>query len=324
MYNLIEKYFKGEMSAEEKRRLFEKTDTDSEWRNEFAAVQNLRGLVAWARSGRTAGEAGKRRQPLYLRRSFYMHFTGYAAAVLLTLTVSRHAGYSAFPHGQEPLHAVGKEMPWQEFSTPPGQTAFIRLQDSTAIWLNAGTTLRYPAGFPDGERVVELDGEAFFDVAGNSEQPFIVKTGNYRVRVTGTSFNISASRKRNEFVTHLTEGSVRICDGTTDAPAMELKPNEKAELSGGVLVKQPFANMDFLLWKDGIYAFDDVPFADMIEKLELYYDVSIIVQRKDLEAFKFSGKFRRRDGVEKALATLQKIQSFSFSGNEERSVITIR
>jgi ferric-dicitrate binding protein FerR (iron transport regulator) len=323
MYNLIEKYFKGELSAKEKKRLFEKTDADSEWKNEFAAMQNLHGLIAWARSGRTTGKAEKLRQPFYLRRSFYKHFAGYAAAVMLTFTVSRRMGDYIFPNGQGHTPAIEKEISCQEFSTPPGQTAFIRLQDSTAIWLNAGTALRYPAAFSDGERVVELDGEAFFDVAENKEQPFIVKTENYNVKVTGTSFNISA-RERNKFAAHLTEGSIRIYDSKKETPAIELKPNEKAELVGDVLVKQSFDNLDFLLWKDGIYAFDDIPFADIIEELELYYDVSIIVRRKDLEEFKFSGKFRRRDGVEKALAALQKIQPFTFTGDEERNVITIR
>ena len=96
------------------------------------------------------------------------------------------------------------------------------------------------------------------------------------------------------------------------------------ELKDGMLVKKQISNSDFLLWKDGIYAFDDLPFGEIIRRLELYYDITIDVRSNKLENYKFSGKFRQRDGVESALRTMQKIYYFSYHKDEELNKITIR
>lgn len=79
-----------------------------------------------------------------------------------------------------------------------------------------------------------------------------------------------------------------------------------------------------MLWKEGVYAFDDASFSDIIKKLELYYDVTIVQKNKQLDRYRFSGKFRQRDGVESVLQILQKVYSFSFVKDEDRNCITIR
>lgn len=320
MYKLIEQYFAGKLSAEEKQSLFAKINSDDKWKKEFIAKQNLHGLTAWVSDTKIL-QAKKRKRKKHIIETSLKHFTGYAASALIILTISWFVKVYTQTHDENTKSHNANEILYQEFSTPPGQRAFIRLQDNTTVWLNAQTRLRYPVNFSEKERRVELDGEAFFDVFENKETPFIISTKNFNIKVTGTSLNVYAYKKLNEFVTSLTEGSVEIYENKKKTPLIHLKPNERAELINGKLTKTGFSNMDFLLWKDGIYAFDDVSFAEVLRKLELYYGVSVIVKNNSINHYRFSGKLRQNDGLEKVLQALQKIQKFSFTKDNENNII---
>jgi len=322
MHKLIEHYFEKKLSPEEKKYLFQKIETDEEWKKEFITIQNLRGLIVWAsQTGSHHKVSAENKQSTGRHATF--HFIGYAAAILIAFTCSWFIKDQLYPPNEDkPL--LSEKVIYQEVSTPAGQRAFVRLPDSTTIWLNARTKLRYPVSFTEEERRIELEGEAFFDVKKDINHPFVVSTENYDVRVTGTSFNVYAYKGRNEFSTSLTEGSVHIVDRQNESHSIQLNPNERVEFINGRLAKTDFYNMDFLLWKDGIYAFDDLSFSDIIKKLELYYDVSIVVNNNNIKNFKFSGKFRQRDGVERVLQTLQKIHPFSFVKDDELNIITIK
>ena len=89
-------------------------------------------------------------------------------------------------------------------------------------------------------------------------------------------------------------------------------------------MKSQYTNSDFLLWKEGIYAFDDVPFNEIVKKLELYYDIQIEQNNNHLANFRFSGKFRQRDGVVSVLKTMQRVERFSFIKDDDLNKITIR
>lgn len=197
------------------------------------------------------------------------------------------------------------------------------MHDGTVVWLNARSRLHYPNRFSGAERKVELDGEAFFEDFRNEEAPFVVSTEKLDIKVLGTKFNVFAYKGKNEFTTALIEGSVKLYQSDNESVAMYMSPNDYAELKDGRLVKSKISSTDFLLWKEGIYAFDDIPFGEIIKKLELYYDITIEIRNKKLNNYKFSGKFRQRDGVESALRTMQKIYYFSYHKDEELNKITI-
>lgn len=326
MHDLIVRYFNGEITAEEKHTLFSLMDTDADLRTEFIAAQNLRALTAWLplsedevfSTGRLLSFKQDR-----LKKTFtipYKHIIGYAAAICIAI-VSTWGIISTKSNV-----AVEKEqlVTYEEFSTPAGQRAMVKLHDGTTVWLNARSTLRYPSQFAKGERKVELNGEAFFEVSRNEEVPFVVSTEKLDIKVLGTKFNVFAYKGRNEFTTSLLEGSVKVYDNRNESEAVLMNPNECLDLVGNKLVRRPFSNMDFLLWKDGIYSFDDVTFDEIVKKLELYYDVTILVKNPKLDIYKFSGKFRQRDGVESVLRTLQKVRNFSFVKDDDRNQITIR
>jgi ferric-dicitrate binding protein FerR (iron transport regulator) len=328
MQDLITKYFEGQISPEEKRELFSRVHDDEECRNEFITIQNIRGLTSWMPSDTDGAEAiehlllfkqSRRRKRM---KSLYRQWMGYAAAVVISVCSTWAAFHFSMRDRDEAENVA--EVYYEEFTAPAGQRALLKLQDGTTVWLNGRTTLRYPSRFSKNERRVELDGEAFFDVKENRKSPFIVNMEALSVKVTGTKFNVFAYRGNDEYSVSLTEGAVRVFDPKDEKTGMNLNPSERAIMKGGHLRKETFGDMNFLLWKDGIYAFDNVPFGEMAKKLELYYDVTITVNNKNLENYRFNGKFRQRDGIESVLKTLMKIRKFTYTKNEERNIITIR
>ncbi len=330
MHDAIFNYFKDQLSQEEKVVLFNLIKTDATWRAEFIAMQNIYGLTSWLPADTDKAEgtghlhAFKQQRLPHNPRKLRKQLFGYAAAILLTIACTSAAFY-AFAQ-PEWLRAYNREEPeirYGECTAPVGQRAQVTLHDGTTVWLNSHSTLRYPNTFTPDERRVELDGEAYFEVKSNDRQPFIVSTEKIDIKVTGTRFNVFAYHGQPEFNTSLLEGSVALFTRDQSTPLMELAMHERAVMDGNQLIKQPFQQTDFLLWIDGIYAFDDLPFEMIRQKLELYYDISIVVENPELNTYKFSGKFRQRDGIESVLHTLRKIKAFRYIKDDEKNVITI-
>ena len=324
MHILITKYFEGEITAAERKLLFSMIQTDEKLRKDFSSVQNLYALSSCLPNENDEFEAvdklaafkhthcRKKRYPIHILK----HAAGYAAAICITILSTWMV-----MNDREPAEEM---VTYEEFTTPSGQRAMVKLHDGTTVWLNARSTLRYPNHFAREERKVELDGEAFFDVEHNEHKPFVVSTEKLDIKVLGTKFNVFAYKGREEFNTALLEGSVKVYERMNEEKALFMNPNECVELKDNKLVKRPMGNTDFLLWKEGIYAFDDVPFEDIIKKFELYYDIVITVNNSKLMKYKFSGKFRQRDGVESALRTLRKVYYFTYIKDEENNNIVIR
>ncbi|MDR2389749.1 MAG: FecR domain-containing protein [Tannerellaceae bacterium] len=326
MHYLISKYFKHKITQQEKDELFSLMDKDNELKREFISLQNLYGLYSLLPSENDEITALRKLQLFKRMRRrknrlfLFKQAGGYVAAVCLTaFTTVLLIRYT-------PL--MGKDarppLAYEELTTPAGQRVMVKLHDGTKVWLNARSTLRYPALFVGDERMVELDGEAYFEVAHRENQPFVVTSGKLNVKALGTRFNVLAYKERNTFNTSLINGSVKIYNKGNESNAMILKPNEYAELESNRLTKHTFDNLNFLLWKDGIYAFDNMPFNDIMDKMQWYYDIKIDVHNRKLSNYKFSGKIRHRDGLESVLRTLQRIYHFSFVKDDELNIITIR
>ncbi|MCD7977620.1 MAG: FecR domain-containing protein [Tannerellaceae bacterium] len=323
MHHLLHKYYTKEITTEEKKELFLLLENDPDLKKEFISFQSLGGLSASLPCpGDQVSAATYLKKFRQERRKEQAGRIGkqmlqYAAVVFLTMLASWYL--------MNPVEETDEiaEL-YEEFMTPAGQRAMIKLHDGTVVWLNAKSTLRYPNQFGAAERRVELDGEAFFEVNHSEEKPFIVATEKLDVKVLGTQFNVFAYKGHDEFKTSLLEGSVKIYRSSYEEDALFIEPNEYVELIGNRLVKGSFSNADFLLWKDGIYAFDDEPFQEIVKKLELYYDITILINNAKLNEYRFSGKFRQRDGVESVLRTLRKVYYFSYTKDEEGNILTIK
>jgi len=198
---------------------------------------------------------------------------------------------------------------------PPGQSINLILADNSNVWLNANTTLRYPSQFSGKNRTVYLDGEAYFEVSTNKKKPFVVKTGQGDVRVTGTSFNVEAYSKYNSFETSLFTGSVDIYKN--EVKLGTLNPNEKSTLENEQLLVSNITDTDKYLWRKGLIAFNNKKLEEILLSLEKYFDVDFQIDTRNLPQQTYTGKFRQSDGVDYALRVLQKSIRFTYERAED-------
>jgi len=159
-------------------------------------------------------------------------------------------------------------------TTDNGETYQVRLPDGSSVWLNAASTLKYPASFAAfKDRRVELSGEGYFEVAKDKAHPFIVKTLNQEVRVLGTHFNINAYADEPATATTLLEGSVKLTAGNNDSL---LKPGEQAINDHGT-IKVGKANMEAIVdWKNEEFFLDKMDFRAAMRKISRWYNIEVI------------------------------------------------
>ncbi|SHG00726.1 FecR family protein [Mariniphaga anaerophila] len=178
--------------------------------------------------------------------------------------------------------------------TPYGSRTAIKLSDGSKVWLNAGSKLIYPSRFVDKTREVFLIGEAFFDVSRNEKQPFAVRTGEIKIEVLGTKFNVNAYPEDSAVQTVLAEGSVIIKNFGYK------KKKEEILLEPGMLAyyskktrqtKTKSVNVDeYVLWTEGLFSFTNTDLNRIIKKLERYYNVHFQFSDPFNGGIKVSGK----------------------------------
>ena len=212
---------------------------------------------------------------------------------------------------------------FQTLYVPAGQRAELVLPDSTKVWLNANSKLVYPTSFKEGIRQVELDGEAYFDVKHNGDNPFVVRTKSMNVTVLGTEFNVSAYSGIEEFNIALLRGSVEL-NSSDRSGKYRMKAGEQIFYREGKYVSAQIGNMDYFKWKEGVLSFNNQPIHVIIDKLSLYYDIRIEVADLPFLEERYSGKFRVKEGVEQVLKVLQLEHKFTYVKDNELNLITIK
>ncbi len=158
---------------------------------------------------------------------------------------------------------------WNTLTTPRGGQYRLTLPDGTQVWLNAASALRFPTAFVAAERVVELTGEAYFEVAKDASKPFLVKaTGGTDVKVTGTHFNVNAYEEEAVSTVTLLEGAVTVNQ-------QKLAPGEQATRQNG-RIRVTTADVDqAVAWKNGFFSFNDADIKTVMKELERWYDVKV-------------------------------------------------
>lgn len=285
--------------------------TDDELtKRELARLKN-----AYALSGLLPQEGDKERTRQGLKelnerivqrshRRLRLNIMKYAAVICLLVVSTWFITYLYVSDDSETL--------FTEINVPKGQRVNIVLADGTSVWLSPRSKIKVPNEFKQANRVVELDGEGFFEVTKNVEHPFIVKTGKYNVKVLGTRFNVFAYSEKSRFETCLVEGSVLVYNRDNEKDGLYLKPNEKVSLENNRLVKSvsDFNNEKYL--ESGVFSFQSKPFIEILEYLSLWYGVQFEVERSVAIYRKISGKFRQSDEVDNILRALQGAHSFNF------------
>ncbi len=185
-------------------------------------------------------------------------------------------------------------------TTPKGGTYQVILPDGSKVWLNAASTLEYPARFSGNIREVKISGEAFFEVAEDRSRPFKVLTRNQVVDVLGTSFNINSYPEEAVVKTTLISGAARVSVARTGSPGktkhdtgLTLAPGEETVLTKTGTIKKQQADVESAIsWKEGLFVFSGVPFDVIMRQIGRWYNVDIIYETGIPEVF-FRGEMRR-------------------------------
>lgn len=228
---------------------------------------------------------------------YWLYRVAAVLAIPILLTIGWYMGNSGH-NGDEVLCEV---------STPKGHISRCTLADGTEVWLNAGSTLKYPSSMNGELREVNLDGEAYFKVTKNAHKPFIVNTKLAQVKVLGTIFNLKAYSNENKVETTLEEGRVEFKAKNSVVNPIELKPGEQVVFNRSSQ-KLNVNNVDTYLltaWKNGKYVFKDAELKDIIAELERLYDVKFHIQNDSLLNMHFRGMFEYDQNIFSALERLE-------------------
>jgi ferric-dicitrate binding protein FerR (iron transport regulator) len=260
-------------------------------------------------------------RPAYRR---IKHLYRYAAIIILAFGAGMAAMYYARPEPDGAgTDADEAAVFFTEYTVPYGSKSMIVLPDSSSIWMNAGSKLRYSSAFNQTEREVYIEGEAYFKVARNEDKPFFVKTSAVTLKVLGTSFNVKAYPEENSVETTVETGSVQmlrnvegvlmdklvltagqkatvIRGGQIDrempqplpAPVYSAKSVKPTEVAEKTIVTKNVSTELYTSWKDTRWVIEKETLASLAVKLERRFNVQITFKDESLKNFSFSGTLK--------------------------------
>src|SRR5690606_11027807 len=187
-------------------------------------------------------------------------------------------------------------------STPRGGQYQITLPDGTKVWLNAESKLHYPYRFTEDARHVELEGEAYFEVAHREDIPFTVTTSKEKVEVLGTHFNINSYQTDIYSTLALLEGKVRV--SLEDNATTVLRPGQQSLVTNGKMEVQTIHVEESIAWKDGEFMFNNETLANAMKKLARWYDLEIEIS-PEFQNVEIWGSVSRYDNFNKVLKLIK-------------------
>lgn len=298
--NVIARFLNGKCTEEELRELKTWIDNSPENKKEYLAMKDIWDISRQPKSTtedqlstfyKNQYEKTKKSRKLWIRYS-----SAVAAMLLLGLMISVLIPF------QE------KKLPenLQVFSVPLGSRSKVLLADGTMVSLNSGSELKYSSSFSAGSREVQLTGEGFFEVKSDTEHPFIVKTPDFDVKVTGTRFNVCTYTENNYSSIALADGNIEVLINATSQKFV-VKPGEKFELDRNTR-KFTMGNADIeseIAWKDGEFIFRKIPFPELIKRLERWYDVKLNYSDESLQKSAYTGRFKNQETIWQVLDALK-------------------
>lgn len=210
-----------------------------------------------------------------------------AAALFIPLLL-----YSTFYSSSSPKKIDYNSL--TEVVVPNGVRSKITLPDGSTVWLNSGSKLQYPVNFNEKSRNVKLLGEAFFEVKKNPLCPFKVEMGKISVVVKGTSFSCMAYPEEKIIETTVLTGRVgMVSKGKTENEFEVLTPNAQVTYNkeNNTYVKKVVDASRYIAWRNGKLVFNDEPFAQVVRKINNWFNVKIEIQDKELLDYKYKATF---------------------------------
>lgn len=304
------KYFEGDLLPEEEKVLFDFLHEEERnmqlfrrWEEEWFVSNRYTSFIdnKWNRlSGRLHMQVTS--MPKMKRKySIGKKFLRYAAIFLMGLVTSAvFYGWYKISHQNDALFTQS------EFFVPRGSQSRILLPDSSVVWLNAGSTLRYDRSFGDETRSVYIEGEGVFNVTKNKEIPFIVRNEKMEVTVHGTVFNVKSFVEDSISSVALIQGQVSVfCPFV--AQSTNLLPGERLVIDNvkKETKKETFDVDSYLSWHDGTLAFCDEPLSEIAKKLERRFNISIVIKNQSLKNRRYYLTFVNNETIDQILEKIQ-------------------
>lgn len=208
------------------------------------------------------------------------------------------------------------ELVYNELLVPRAGECCILLEDSTRVWVNADSKLRYPIRFTGVERRVYLEGEAYFEVAKNGK-PFMVETSRGDIQVMGTSFNIKNYVNDEKMQATLVCG--KICFIGNEKIALE--PGEQVVVTQGICSKRKVEVEEYVGWKDGWFLFKNQRLEDIMRDLSRWYDVKVVFQQQNIKEIEFTGNLKKYDRMEVILELLRTTDEVNYKITENTIIL---
>jgi transmembrane sensor len=215
---------------------------------------------------------------------------------------------------------ITKDVALNTVATPRGGQYQVIMPDGSRVWLNAASSIRFPVTFgQQRKRIVELNGEAYFEVAKDREHPFVVSSKGQQVEVLGTHFNVSSYAEEGLTKTTLLEGSVKISvsSGRTEV----LRPGQQSVLKGSGLDVFTVSTEQAVAWKDALFVFDHDNLENIMYKISRWYDVEVVYNNEGVKNELFSGKVSRFENVSEVLKKLALTDAVKFKIEGRRILV---
>lgn len=213
------------------------------------------------------------------------------------------------------------EITYNQLVVPKCGEYRLILADGTKIMVNSESVVRYPVNFSGSKREIWLEGEAYFEVARNESQPFIVHLAESDVKVLGTSFNVMAYKNESNTEVTLVEGKVEV---KTSGNNEVLLPGYQVQIDH-ITSRIENKKVDVALytaWKEGVMRFDDLPLERLMLRLSRWYNIVFEFSQEELKGRLFSGGFKKYEELERVLNMIQKINDVKFSVVNDKIVIS--
>jgi len=222
----------------------------------------------------------------------------------------------------EGLRPSGTEPEERTLRTPKGGQFAVVLSDGTKVWLNAASSITFPAVFGPSTREVRITGEVYFEVAKNKAKPFLTYVGQQVVKVLGTHFNINAYPENEAIETSLLEGSVTVIAG---GKHVQLQPGQMSswrQNQDGLDVSSiPDAN-NLLAWREGMFCFDNSNIEEIMRVLSRWYDIEFSFENGDYSNCVFDGMISRKKSIQEVLNILAASNQLDFKIKGRKVIVS--
>ena len=195
---------------------------------------------------------------------------------------------------------------YNKLTTPIGGEYSLVLSDGTKVFLNADSELKYPVEFSDGKRIVDLKGEAYFEVHKDRLRPFVVRVNGAEVTVLGTSFNVNTYGDDGQIYTTLVNGAVRV-SSVKNGQAEVLKPGMQSvmDVQSGQLTVREVDVEPYVAWREGRFVFRAMTLDLIMRQLQRWYDFEVFYQNPEMAEKRFGFKLEKYEHVDSLLKILE-------------------